>query len=89
MPTERRARALLVLTLAITTLVVPTSAQAQDGLFEITFDFTDESADVATNGSSDVQRGPRDIPQVPSTVRAALLDSLRLLMIEHSTRLAF
>lgn len=63
-------------------------AAAQDLDLDVTFDFTPVSsaADGQAVGGPLV---PSDIPSGPSTFKGAVFDSLRLLMIEHSTRVAF
>jgi hypothetical protein len=43
---------------------------------------------ISSSNPQDFQ-DPSDIPPVPSTLKGAITDSLRLLLIEHSTRVAF
>lgn len=62
-------------------------ADAQDLLADVTFDFSSESATADTAATDQVD--PADIPAAASTWRGAITDSLRLLVIEHSTRIAF
>lgn len=65
---------------------------AQEPLFDVAFDFRerdDGAAPVDPAAVTDAQVAPDQIPPGPPTWRGAVTDSLRLLMIEHSTRIAF
>jgi hypothetical protein len=79
---------------AATLLAVPPVAAQDPGpedLFaSVAFDFSSDVAPVDAIATQDEQQvDPADIPPGPSTWRGAVTDSLRLLMIEHSTRIAF
>lgn len=91
-------RAALFLTLGIALAAapaVPAAAQTSELHLldlEIEFDFTSEPAFPAGTATSDEQTQliePSSIAPTQSTLRGAIADSLRLLMIEHSSRVAF
>jgi len=71
-------------------LLVPTGTDARQP-FEI-YASLDRTADASAAAAPDEvapQIEPSAIPSGPSTFHGAVVDSLRLLMIEHSTRIAF
>lgn len=74
-------------------LVAGTSrAAAQELLTEVAFDFPADETAMETADASAQGEPPVDLAQLPpasSTWRGAVTDSLRLLMIEHTTRIAF
>lgn len=77
----------MVATLLVFVLHGPAAAQTLD--LNAIVDFASTSSAAATRQAGTGQLEPSDIPSGPSTFRSAVIDSLRLLMIEHSTRVAF
>jgi hypothetical protein len=81
---------LVLLTSVLLSGVFTMPARAQDLDIDVSFDF---AADMPPADNVPMAAHPQgdasDIPSGPSTFRGALADSLRLLMIEHSIRVAF
>lgn len=72
----------------------PSPAAAQVLLKDVTFDFSNGAQAQTLDVSRDTDQreaeiDPADIAPAPSTWQGAITDSLRLLMIEHTTRIAF
>jgi hypothetical protein len=72
-------------------VVVPAAAAAQQLDLDVPFDFAVGPIPAESPAGQGVQEpiDASDIPSGPSTFRGAITDSIRLLMIEHSTRVAF
>jgi hypothetical protein len=82
-----RMRRLLVATLLVLATGLPAYARQLD--LNVEFDVPPAPAPDAQVPLSVPQVEPSAIPSSPSTLKGAIVDSLRLLMIEHSTRIAF